>query len=323
MSTTTRTLAVALLIGLVATAVGFADVAGPRLEGTATLRGGETITGLIQMAQLGLVEGGEIGSRVPDGGHIAIRSGDEVRKVPATDIAAIDVQWAQTGTEEAPRWKIQQLNVTTTSGEVVTGTPTWVVHVTTLDIEEADGTRRRVFAFPPTGTGFTPDNLMVKLTLGEAAPAEAEAAPAEAEAAPAEEEAAPAEAETAPAEAAPAEEEAAPAEEEAAPAEAEAAPAEEEAAPAEEEAAPAEEEAAPAEEEAAPAEAEAAPAEAEAAAPAPEATVAIAAQPTVDTLPEGAVFASGQPAIITFEITNPATGEPMKVRFLIVPLPAQ
>ncbi|MGC9318658.1 MAG: hypothetical protein ACP5KN_11575 [Armatimonadota bacterium] len=317
MSTTTRTLAVALLIGLVATAAAFADVAGPRLEGTATLRGGETITGLIQIAQLGLVEGAEIGSRVPDGGHIAIRSGDGVSKVSATDIAAIDVEWAQTGTEEEERWKIQKLTVTTRDGTVVTGTPTWVVHVTTLTIEQPDGTSRRIFAFPPTGTGFTPDNLMTRLTLGEA-PAEAETPPAEEEAAPAEAEAAPAEEE-----AAPAEEEAAPAEAEAAPAEEEAAPTEQEAAPAEQEAAPAETEPAPAEAETAPAEAEAAPAEEAAAAPAPETTVSIAAQPTVEALPEGAVFAAGEPAVVTFEITNPATGEPMKVRFLIVPLPVQ
>ena len=46
-------------------------------------------------------------------------------------------------------------------------------------------------------------------------------------------------------------------------------------------------------------------------------------QPTVGPVPEGTVFATGEPAVITFEVTNPATGEPMLVRFLIVPLPAQ
>ncbi len=46
-------------------------------------------------------------------------------------------------------------------------------------------------------------------------------------------------------------------------------------------------------------------------------------QPTVEAVQEGTVFATGQPAVITFEVTNPATGEPMNVRFLIVPLPAE
>ncbi len=313
MSATSKLLTAALLTLLAGTALA-ADYAGPTLDGSVTLRSGETISGIILAAQLGIVDGAEIGSSLRDGGYIAVRVDGEERRIDATEVAAIDAEWAEVGTDNMVRWKITSLVVTTTSGEVITGTPAWLVHATRLEIEQPDGSVRKVYAFPMASSNFSPDNLLTHLTVGEGAPA-----PAEEAAAPAEEATAPAEEAAAPAEeaAAPAEEAAAPAEEAAAPAEEAAAPAEEAAAPAEEAAAPAEETAAPAEEAAAPAEETAAPAEG-----APEATVAVVAAPTVEPVPEGSVFASGQPAVVTFELINPETGNPMKVRFLIVPLPA-
>ncbi len=309
MSTTSKLLTVAVLACVLAGGAWAADFAGPKLEGSVTLRSGQTISGVILTAQLGIVDGAEIGSRLRDGGYIAIKIDGEERRIQATDIAAIAVEWAQTGTEDNPKWKITGLTVTTTAGEAIAGQPAWLVHATSLIVEEADGAQRKIYAFPMAGSNFSPDNLMTGLTIGAAeAPAPAEAAPAPAEAAPAPAEAAPAPAETAPAPA------------ETAPAPAETAPAPAETAPAPAETAPAPAETAPAPAEAAPAAAEAAPAPAETV---PEATVSITAAPTVEAVAEGAVFATGQPAVITFEVINPETGNPMKVRFLIVPLPAQ
>jgi hypothetical protein len=303
MTKTGKLLLMALLASTFVAGAWAADYAGPRLEGTVTLRSGQTISGLILTAKLGIVDGAEIGSRLHDGGYIAIKTeDDQERRVPATEIASMHVEWAQTGADDAPKWKITNLSITTTSGEVVTGTPAWLVHATSLIIEEPDGTQRKLYAFPLAGSNFSPDNLMTDLVIGavEAAPA-AEETPPVTEATP------PAAEETpAPAEATP------PATE--TPAAVEETPAPTEAAPAVEET-PAPTEAAPAAEEA-PAAAEETPAPAEAA-------VTVTAVPTIDEVPEGSVFASGQPAVITFEITNPETGNPMRVRFLIVPLPAE
>jgi len=306
MSATSKLLTVALL-ALLAGAACVADYAGPTLDGTVTLRSGETISGIILAAQLGIVDGAEIGSRLRDGGYIAVRVDGDERRIDATEVASIDAEWDEVGTEDMPRWKIISLVVTTASGEVVTGVPAWLVHATSLEVEQPDGSVRKIYAFPMASSNFSPDNLMTHLTIGAGAPA-----PAEETAPPAEETAPPAE-ETAP----PAEETAPPAEETAPPAEETAPPAEETAPPAEETAPPAEETAPPAEETAPPAEETAPPAEG-----APEATVSITAAPIIEPVPEGSVFASGQPAVVTFELINPETGNPMKVRFLIVPLPA-
>ena len=278
MSATSKLLTVALL-ALLAGAACVADYAGPTLDGTVTLRSGETISGIILAAQLGIVDGAEIGSRLRDGGYIAVRVDGDERRIDATEVASIDAEWDEVGTEDMPRWKIISLVVTTASGEVVTGVPAWLVHATSLEVEQPDGSVRKIYAFPMASSNFSPDNLMTHLTIGAGAPAPAE--------------------ETAP-----------PAEETAPPAEETAPPAEETAPPAEETAPPAEETAPPAEETAPPAEG------------APEATVSITAAPIIEPVPEGSVFASGQPAVVTFELINPETGNPMKVRFLIVPLPA-
>ncbi len=306
MSKTGKLLMMVLLASTIVAGAWAADYAGPRLEGTVTLRSGQTISGLILTAQLGIVDGAEIGSRLRDGGYIAIKTeDDQERRVPATEIASMHVEWAQTGAEDAPKWKIANLSITTTSGEVVTGTPAWLVHATSLIIEEPDGTQRKLYAFPMAGSNFSPDNLMTDLVIGaaEAAPA-TEETPAPTEATP------PATEET------PAPTEATPPATEETPAPTEATPPATEETPAATEAAPAATEETPLATEATPPAAEETPAPAEAA-------VTVTAVPTIDEVPEGSVFASGQPAVITFEITNPETGNPMRVRFLIVPLPAE
>ena len=320
MRTTRMLLAVAMLTCLVASAAMAQDFVGPRLEGTVTLRSGQEISGVILTAQLGIVDGAEIGSRLRDGGYIAVKVDGDEQRVDATNIAAVDVEWSQTGTEEDPKWKITQLSVTTQDGQVITGQPAWLVHATSLIVELPDGTQKKIYAFPMAGSNFSPDNLMTKIVLQPAA-------------APAEEPAAEEAAAEQPAAEQPAAEQPA-AEQPAAEQPAAEQPAAEQ--PAAEQ--PAAEQPA-AEQPAAEQPAAEQPAAEEAAAEQPVATVEPVetpatdvpavdvgmgiGQPTVEAVPEGTVFATGQPAVITFEVTNPATGEPMQVRFLIVPLPAE
>ena len=83
---------------------------------------------------------------------------------------SLDVEWANTGTAEASKWKIARLTAVTTSGETITGEPTWMIHITALIIEQADGTRRTVYAFQPASDNFSPDNLLARLVLGASAP---------------------------------------------------------------------------------------------------------------------------------------------------------
>lgn len=311
MRTTRMLLAVVLLTCLVA--IGAAaqdDFLGPKLEGTVTLRSGQQISGVILTAQLGIVDGAEIGSRLRDGGYIAVKVNGDERRVAATEIAAVDVEWSQTGTEDDPKWKITKLSVTTQSGEVVTGQPAWLVHATSLIVEMEDGTQKKIYAFPMAGSNFSPDNLMTAISLAPvAAPAEGETAEETAEQPATTEEPATDEAPVTQPETGTPGPVVTPIE-----------PAEEE--PATTEETPTQ----PPAEGQQPAEG-AAPEEGTG-----EDTVTVEpgvevgmgiGQPTVEAVPEGTVFATGQPAVITFEVTNPETGKPMKVRFLIVPLPAE
>lgn len=167
MTTRRILLSVAALTVLCAT-VALAQYAGPKLEGTATLRSGETISGVVLSAQLGIVDGAEIGSNLADGGYISIAAEGGERDIKATEIASLDVEWANTGTAEASKWKIARLTVVTTGGETVTGEPTWLVHATSLNVEQADGSRKKVYAFPLAGANFSADNLLTKLVLGAA-----------------------------------------------------------------------------------------------------------------------------------------------------------
>ena len=70
--TTRRTLLTVVALTVLCATVALAQYAGPKLEGTATLRSGETISGVLLSAQLGIVDGAEIGSSLTDGGYISI-----------------------------------------------------------------------------------------------------------------------------------------------------------------------------------------------------------------------------------------------------------
>lgn len=297
MRTTSTLVVVVMLICMTAIGTMAQDFAGPRLDGTVTLRSGQTISGLILTAQLGIVDGAEIGSRLRDGGYIAVRVNGQEQRVQATDIASVDVEWSQTGTAEDPKWKITALDVTTRDGQSFAGTPAWLVHATSLIVEEADGTQKKIYAFPMAGSNFSPDNLLASLTFG---PAIAPVIETPAVQEPVTEE---------------------PVTEPAAPVATE--PLDTPTAPVTDEPATPAVPDTPVEQPAEPV----ATVEPATAAPeqngAPETAMTVTALPTVEHVPEGSVFASGQPAVVTFEVINPETGNPMQVRFLIVPLPAQ
>jgi hypothetical protein len=182
-----------LLIGLLAvTAVALAQEA-PQLTGTVTLRGGKTLTGRIQLAELGVVEGAGIGNSLPARGSLVLKVGDKSVRIVGDEIATITVNWVNTGTEAEPRWEIQKIVVVKRDGSTVEGSPDWLLHATNVWVVTADGKTERVHVFPFGGEPFSPDNLIAKVELaGAAAPAqpatapEAPAQPAPAPAAPAE-----------------------------------------------------------------------------------------------------------------------------------------
>ncbi|MCK4324124.1 MAG: hypothetical protein KAW89_06300, partial [Armatimonadetes bacterium] len=104
--------------------------------------------------------------------------------VPASDLKMLEASWANLGTEQDPRWKIEQITLTTQDGEKIVGKPTWLIHASHVSIEGQPA----VHAFPLAGTDFSSDNFIARIVLGEALPEEvpptAEEAPAPAEEAP-------------------------------------------------------------------------------------------------------------------------------------------
>lgn len=262
-----------LMVLCVATAAS-ADFIGPRLEGTVTLRSGDTYTGVILTARLGIVDGAEIGSSLKDGGYISLKTDGAEHRVQATDIASLQADWVQAGTPDDPKWKISQLTIVTKDGQTLAGSPTWLVHATSLIIELPDGTQKKVYAFPMAGPSFSPDKLLTRLVLGEAL-ALTVTAPTPTE--PTVTEITPPITTTEPTITEPTATEPTPTE---------------------------------------PPTTDVVTIEPIA----PETAPPTTAPPVVETVGEGVVLA-GEPAVITFVITCPHTGKPVKVKFLIVPLP--
>ncbi len=260
-----------LMVLCVATAS--ADFIGPRLEGTATLRSGDSHTGVILTARLGIVDGAEIGSSLKDGGYISLKTDGAEERVQATDIASLQADWAQAGTPDDPKWKISQLTIVTKDGRTLAGSPTWLVHATSLVIELPDGNPKKVYAFPMAGPSFSPDKLLTRLVLGEApAPTPTEATTTE----PTVTVITPPPTTTEPTTTEPTTTE--------------------------------------------PATTEPTTTEVVTIEPITPGPPPTTAPPVVEAVGEGVVLA-GEPAVITFVITCPYTGKPIKVKFLIVPLP--
>ena len=187
-----------VLLMVVAASVAHAQIVEevPDIRGTVYLRGGQVLSGVIRLGQLGVMPGAGIGTLLPEGGWFTVRVGETERTVPAVELARMEATWANRGTEQEPQWKIQTIVLTTTGGEIIAGQPVWALHASETSIEGGP----TIHAFPLAGTDFSADNLIARIVLGEEAlPAELPAEELPTEAAPPEEvapEEAPAEAVT-------------------------------------------------------------------------------------------------------------------------------
>ncbi len=169
------------------------------IVGTVTFRDGRTMTGEIKVAELGIAAGSGIGTLLKDGGYFAVKVGDTVHKVAAKDLAVLEAQWENTGTDAQPNWLVTQLRITTKDGTRYVGAPAWPpVHASSVEIGS-----QQVYAFPLAGVDFSPDNFLVKIDLTGGKPVPA--APSAPEEAPAEQPSAPPTTTQPPAEQAPAE----------------------------------------------------------------------------------------------------------------------
>jgi hypothetical protein len=268
-----RILLICAALTLLSIAAQAADYIGPRLEGTGTLRSGQSYSGVILTAWLGLVDGAQIGSNHEDGGYIRIQVGEVEHEVWATDIASIEAEWAESGTPADPKWKITSLVVVTRDGRTLSGVPGWLLHATSLVVELPDGSRQKAFAYPMAGADFLPENLLTKVVLGE--PAEPPTTEPPTIEPPTTEPPTTEPPTTEPPTTEPPTTE--------------------------------------------PPTVEPPITVIEPVTPPP--TVTPIEPPTVETIGEGMVLGA-EPAIITFVVTCPHTGKPVKIRFLIVPLPA-
>lgn len=170
-------LATGLLVLAVASAAIAQEATAPTLTGTVTLRSGQTLSGTIQAADLGIMDGAGIGTNLTDNGAIKVVADGQAQRIPAAEIAMVEVTWQDKSTPEEPRWEITELKVTTRDGKVVTGKPGWYMHATNVSVLLPTGETKRVHAFPLAGPDFSPDNLIAKIEIGEVATAPAEPKP--------------------------------------------------------------------------------------------------------------------------------------------------
>lgn len=144
----------------------------PAMRGTIYLKGGQSMSGNINSAELGFRDGTGtgVGSELPNSGAIAVNTADAgVVSVPADQIAVIEAKWEQV--EQAGRnpWEITELRVTRRDGTEVVGTPDWFMHASSVAVSTEDGQVKRIHAFP-LATDFSSDDLLVKIELADAAP---------------------------------------------------------------------------------------------------------------------------------------------------------
>lgn len=151
------------------------------LQGTITLRGGKKLTGKIQLAQLGVVDGSGIGAEFAQHGGFVLNVGGKTQRVAGDEIASVQVDWVNAGTEQEPRWDIKKITIVKKDGTKVEGAPDWLLHVTNAWVVTADGKSQKVYVFPFSGEAFSADDLIARIDLGEAAaaqpPKEAQPAP--------------------------------------------------------------------------------------------------------------------------------------------------
>ncbi len=168
MKATIRILVTAIaVVGL--TTCAFAQAEG--MQGTVYLRGGDSFSGNIKVAEMGVMDGSGIGTDLANNGAIAVKTASgSVQRIPAASIATLEAKWEEVEEGGRTQWQITQLTVTKRDGKQVTGTPDWFMHATSVAVEKTDGEVARVHAYP-LSKDFSPENLLKKIELA-AAPAQ-------------------------------------------------------------------------------------------------------------------------------------------------------
>lgn len=153
-----------LLILTLMASVACAQQPAP-LTGTITLRSGETVSGVIKTADLGVMDGAGLGSALNDYGNIQMTVNGAKQTIPATNIASLEATWADKSTPEETSWEISELRVTTRDGQVLVGKPAWHFHITSATVELPSGETKRINAYPLGGSDFSANNLLAKIEL--------------------------------------------------------------------------------------------------------------------------------------------------------------
>lgn len=136
--------------------------------GTVTLRNGQTLSGIIKSADLGIMDGAGIGTNLAGNGAFRVTVDGQTQRITADKIALVEVKWQDKSTPEEPRWEITELKITTTDGKVIVGKPAWYMHATNVSVQLPSGETKRVHAFPLAGPDFSADNLIAKIEIGKA-----------------------------------------------------------------------------------------------------------------------------------------------------------
>ncbi|MFQ6096875.1 MAG: hypothetical protein ACE5O2_04050 [Armatimonadota bacterium] len=135
------------------------------MRGTVALRGGQRLSGEIEAAQFGVVDGVGIGSRLPDGGHIRLETGGAITDLPARDIRSVEAVWRDRGLGGQSDWRIESLHVVTRDGTRLTGRPTWKLHATVVQVRPVGADKPVRIRALPMGRMFDPDNLLVRIEI--------------------------------------------------------------------------------------------------------------------------------------------------------------
>ncbi len=141
------------------------------MQGKVYFKNGDSLTGAIMSAEMGIMDGTGVGSDLTNNGAITVKSGDASVRIAAAEIAVIEATWANVEEASGNPWQITELKVTKRDGSVVAGVPDWYMHASSVAID-VNGEVKRIHAFP-LAKNFSPDNLLVKVELAKA-PATAE-----------------------------------------------------------------------------------------------------------------------------------------------------
>jgi hypothetical protein len=154
-----------LAMALLCLTAACAQEAAAPFTGTVTLRSGQTLSGTIKAADLGIMDGTGVGTNLSGNGAIKININGQAQRIPAANIASVEATWVDKSRPEEPGWEISELKIVTKDGQTLIGKPGWHMHATNVSIQLPSGETKRVHAFPLAGPDFKPENLIAKIDL--------------------------------------------------------------------------------------------------------------------------------------------------------------